>query len=35
MERGGSKKSIHTPHPNILEGNGEVFQNFTVNNLQL
>ena len=33
MEREGSKK-IHTPS-NILEGNGVVFKNFTINNLQL
>ena len=33
MGRGGSK-NIHTPlPPNILEGNGVVFENFTVNNL--
>ena len=35
MERGGSKKIIHTPPPNILEGNGVVFKNITINNLQL
>ena len=29
---GGSKRIIHTP-PNILEGNGVVFGNFTFNNL--
>ena len=35
MEIGGSKRIIHTPPPNILEGNGVVFGNFTFNNLQL
>ena len=34
MKKGGVKKDIHTPQ-NILEGNGVVFKNFTVNNLQL
>ena len=35
MERGGSKKLfIHSPE-NILEGNGVVFETFTLNNLQL
>ena len=33
MERGGEgQKNIHTP-PNILEGNGVVLENFTINNL--
>ena len=34
MEMGGVVKtnySYHTPPPNILEGNGEVFENFTIN----
>ena len=32
MEIGGwSKKFIQTPPPNILEGNGVVFENFTIN----
>ena len=34
MEIRGSKRIIHTP-PNILEGNGVVFGNFTFNNLRL
>ena len=34
MERGGQKK-IHTPPQNILEGNGVVFKNFTINYLRL
>ena len=34
MERGGGVKKNHTP-PNILEGNGVVFENFTINNLHL
>ena len=34
MERGELKKNIHTP-PDILKGNGVVFENFTTNNLQL
>ena len=29
----GVKRIIHTPSPNILEGNGVVFGNFTFNNL--
>ena len=32
MGMGGLKRIIHTP-PNILEGNGVVFGNFTFNNL--
>ena len=35
MERGGQKQIIHTPPQNILEGNGVVFEIFTINNLQL
>ena len=36
MERGGGQKQIiHTPPQNILEGNGVVFETFTINNLQL
>ena len=31
---GGAKKIIHTP-PNILEGNGVVYRNFTFNSLLL
>ena len=31
----GVKRIIHTSPPNILEGNGVVFGNFTFNNLQL
>ena len=31
MQRGGKKKFI--PPQNILEGNGVVFKNFTINNL--
>ena len=34
MERGGVKKNIHTPQQ-ILEGNGVVFENLTINNLHL
>ena len=34
MERGGSKK-IFIPPQQILEGNGAVFENFTINNLHL
>ena len=30
---GGPTKIIHTPPPNILEDNGVVFENFTINNL--
>ena len=30
MERGVVKKHIHTPPPNILEGNEVVFENFEV-----
>ena len=30
---GRSKRIIHTPPPNILEGNGVVFANYTFNNL--
>ena len=33
MERGGLKKNIHTLYQNILEGNGVVFENCTINNL--
>ena len=33
MEIGGQKD--YTPLPNIFEGNGVVFGNFTFNNLQL
>ena len=29
---GWSKQIIHTLPPNILEGNGVVFKNFTINN---
>ena len=30
---GSQKQIIHTPSPqNILEGNGVVFKNFTINN---
>ena len=32
---GGSKKIIHTPPQNILEGNGVVYRNFTFNSLLL
>ena len=32
---GGIKKNYSYPHPNILEGNGVVFGNFTFNNLQI
>ena len=32
MERGGSQRKIHPPQ-NILEDNGVVFENFTINNL--
>ena len=32
---GGSKKIIHTPHQNILQGNGVVYRNFTFNSLLL
>ena len=36
MEIGGGQKELFiTPPPNILEGNGVVFGNFTFNNLQL
>ena len=35
MEIVGVKKIIHTPCKNMLEGNGVVFENFTINNLQL
>ena len=32
----GGQKIIHTPPPKIiLEGNGVVFETFTINNLQL
>ena len=31
---GGLKRIIHTPQQ-ILEGNGVVFENFTINNLSL
>ena len=34
MKRGGSKKKFILPQ-NILEGNGVVFKNLTINNLQL
>ena len=34
MERGGIKKKLFIPQ-NILEGNGVVFETFTINNLQL
>ena len=34
MERGGIKKKFIPPQ-NILEGNGVVFETFTINNLQL
>ena len=34
MEREGSKKYSYPPQ-NILEGNGVVFENFTINNLHL
>ena len=34
MEMGGIKKNYLYP-PNILEGNGVVFGNFTLNNLRL
>ena len=34
MERGGSKTNYSYP-PNILQGNGVVFETFTINNLQL
>ena len=30
---GGVKKNYSYPPPNILEGNGVVFGNFTINNL--
>ena len=33
MERGGQQHYLYPP--NILEGNGVVFENFTINNLQL
>ena len=35
MGGGGFKRIIHTPHQNILEGNGVVFGNLTFNNLRL
>ena len=35
MERGGIKKKLFIPPQNILEGNGVVFETFTINNLQL
>ena len=35
MEIGGGQKELFIPLPNILEGNGVVFGNFTFNNLQL
>ena len=35
MERGWVKKIFIPPPKNILEGNGVVFENFIVNNLQL
>ena len=35
MERGGGQKILFIPPPNILEGNGVVFETFTINNLQL
>ena len=36
MEIGGGQKELFIPPPpNILEGNGVVFGNFTFNNLQL
>ena len=31
MEIGGGQKYIQTLPPNILEGNGVVFENFTIN----
>ena len=34
MKRGGLKKIFILPQ-NILEGNAVVFENFTINNLQL
>ena len=34
MERGGVKKYYSYP-PNILEGNGVVFETIIINNLQL
>ena len=34
MQR-GVKKIIHTPSQTVLEGNGAVFETFTINNLQL
>ena len=33
MEKEGVNKIIHTPSPNILQGNGVVFEIFTINNL--
>ena len=33
MEIVGDQKNIQTPPQNILEGNGVVFKNFTINNL--
>ena len=35
MERGESKTNYSYPPQNILEGNGVVFETFTINNLQL
>ena len=35
MEIGRGKKELFIPPPNILEGNGVVFENFTFNNLHL
>ena len=32
---GGSKKIVHTPPQNILEGNGVVYRNLTFNSLLL
>ena len=31
----GGVKTLFIPPPNILEGNGVVFKNITINNLQL
>ena len=35
MEREGSQKKYSYPPQQILEGNGVVFENFTINNLHL
>ena len=35
MEIRGDQKELFIPPPNILEGNGVVFGNFTFNNLPL